>query len=79
MVIPATKRSLTRRRPRLSEDEMVERYVKRGESRTLIALRAKVPDYHVEAVLVARGVRMRGPAEAVRLAMRQRAERLRTV
>lgn len=52
---------------RLTDAEIVARY-QAGESRTLIALRAKVPDYHVEAVLIASGVRLRGPGEALRMA-----------
>lgn len=60
-----------RRVSRLSDAEIIERY-QAGEGRTMIALRAKVPDYHVEAVLTAARVRIRGPAEATRLALSRR-------
>lgn len=51
---------------RMPESEIVARY-QAGEPRTLIALRARVPDYHIEAVLTAANVRIRGSAEAIRL------------
>jgi hypothetical protein len=56
---------------RLSRAEIVERY-QAGESVGLLSLRCRVPDYHITAVLSASGTRIRGPAEALRLARQQR-------
>lgn len=58
-----------RRKPKLSAAEIISRY-EAGESTGLLCLRAKVPDYHITAILSAAGVRLRGPSEAIRLAMR---------
>lgn len=58
----------------LSDDEIIARY-RDGESISLVALRAKVPDYHVTAVLVAAHVRLRGRCEALRLALKDREQR----
>jgi hypothetical protein len=58
-----------RRKSRLTDTEIIDRYAA-GESVGMICLRAKVPDYHITAILTASGVRLRGPAEALRLAMR---------
>ena len=63
--------SLRPKVPRLSDSEVVSRY-QAGESVGLLSLRARVPDYHVIAVLAAAGIRIRGPAEALRLARQQR-------
>lgn len=60
---------MIRRKPRLSPAEIIARY-EAGESTGLLSLRARVPDYHITAVLVSAGVRLRGPSEAIRLAMR---------
>jgi hypothetical protein len=56
---------------RLSDAEICERY-RDGECRTMLALRAKVPDYRITEILTAHGVRLRGPNEALRLALKQR-------
>lgn len=55
----------------LSDSEIIERY-RAGESAGILSLRCRVPDYHVTAVLAAAGIRIRGPAEALRLARQQR-------
>lgn len=61
---------MIRRKPRLTESEIISRY-EAGESTGMLSLRAKVPDYHIVAILsAAPGVRLRGPSEAIRLAMR---------
>jgi hypothetical protein len=57
--------------PRIAPAEIIERY-QAGESVGLLSLRAKVPDYHITAILAAAGVRIRGRAEALRLARQQR-------
>lgn len=57
------------KRPLLSNDQIIARY-RAGESVTLVALRAKMPDAYVTAVLTAAGVRLRGRAEALRLALK---------
>lgn len=58
--------------PRLSDAEIVSRYQEAGESVGLLSLRARVPDYHITAILAAAGVRIRGRAEALRLARQQK-------
>lgn len=58
------------RTPKLSDTEIVSRY-QAGESVGMLSLRCRVPDYHITAVLAAAGVRIRGPAEALRLARSQ--------
>ena len=58
-----------RRKSKLTNAEIIERYAA-GESTGMLSLRARVPDYHIAAVLSAAGVRLRGPSEAIRLAMR---------
>jgi hypothetical protein len=66
--------------PRLSEAEIVARYVA-GEGRTMLALRAKMPDAWVREVLVFHGVELRTHAEATKAAgpriaaQRKRSER----
>lgn len=55
----------------LSDAAIVSRY-QAGESVGLLSLRCRVPDYHVVSVLAASGTRIRGPAEALRLAMKSR-------
>jgi hypothetical protein len=57
--------------PRIAPAEIIARY-QSGESVGLLSLRAKVPDYHITAILAAAGVRIRGRAEALRLARQQR-------
>ena len=59
------------KKSKLSDAEIIQRYTDGGESAGLIALRCRVPTYHVMAVLAsAPGVRLRGAAEGIRLAMR---------
>lgn len=53
--------------PRLSEAEIVTRYVA-GEGRTMLALRAKMPDAWVREVLAFHGVELRTQAEAAKAA-----------
>lgn len=62
---------MIRRIPKLSDAEIVALY-QTGQSKSFIALKCKMPDYHVEAVLAASGVRIRGRAEALRLALKGR-------
>jgi hypothetical protein len=57
--------------PRIAPAEIIARY-QAGESVGLLSLRAKIPDYHVTSILCASGVRIRGRAEALRLARQQR-------
>jgi hypothetical protein len=57
--------------PKLSNAEIIERY-QAGESVGLLSLRCRVPDYHITAILTAARVRVRGRAEALRLARQQR-------
>lgn len=59
--------------PKLSEDEVVARYVA-GESRGLLGLRAKKSDAWVVACLIRAGVPLRTPSEAMAIMMRNRAE-----
>lgn len=47
---------------RLSDDEVCARYLA-GESRTLIALRCRMPDQHVRDVLAHCGIPLRAPSE----------------
>lgn len=61
----------SRRVSRLTEDEIVQRY-RDGQSKSLIALKAGLPDHLIEAVLRAAGCRLRGRAEALRLALQTR-------
>lgn len=63
-----------RRTPRLSEAAIVERYIG-GDSVSLLALKCRVPDYYVTAILTAARVRIRGPAEALRLALKNKKAR----
>lgn len=60
---------MIRRKPRLSDAEIVARF-QAGESAGLLSLRAKVPTCRITAILTDAGVRLRGPSEAIRLAMR---------
>lgn len=60
---------------RLSDAEICARY-RDGECRTMLALRARVPDYRITEILQASGVRIRGPNEALRLALSQRRARV---
>lgn len=66
--------SLYHLRQRLSEAEIVQRY-RDGESRGMIGLRARLPDTQIVTILTRHGVRLRGPSEALRLAMAQRKAR----
>lgn len=59
------------RTPKLSDAEIIERY-QAGESVGMLSLRCRVPDYYVSAILCASGTRIRGRAEALRLARSQR-------
>lgn len=57
------------KRPLLSTDQIIARY-RDGESAGLIALRCRVPSYYITAVLTEAGIRLRGPAEALRVALK---------
>lgn len=57
--------------PRLPDDEIVARYVG-GESRTMIALRCKMPDQYIKDVLQHHGVALRTPAEGKSLTAQAR-------
>lgn len=59
--------------PRLSEQEVVDRYVA-GECKGLIGLRAKKSDAWVTEVLTRNGVPLRTPSESMAIMMRNRAE-----
>lgn len=52
----------TFRAPRLSDEDVCSRYLA-GESRTMIALRAKMPDQYIRDVLQHYGVALRTQAE----------------
>jgi hypothetical protein len=65
----------TLHRQRLSDAEIVRRYRDDGESRGMIGLRAKISDAQVTTILIRAGVRIRGPNEALRLAITQRKAR----
>lgn len=53
----------SRKVPQISDAEIVTRYRDGLESRGLLGLRCKMPDYHIVAVLEAAGVPLRTPAE----------------
>jgi hypothetical protein len=59
--------------PRLSEQEVVDRYLA-GESQGMLSLRAKRPITWVTTVLTRRGVPLRSHRESIAVAMRSRAE-----
>lgn len=59
---------------RLSDAEIIARYRDAGESAGMLALRAKIPLYRVQEILTAAGIRLRGPSEALRLALDQSAK-----
>lgn len=61
------------KRSALSTSDLVSRYVA-GESAGMLALRAKIPLYRVQEILTAAGIRLRGPSEALRLALDQSAK-----
>lgn len=63
------------KRLQLSPAEIVARYLA-GEGAGFLGLRAKVPAYRITEILLAAGVRIRGPHEALRLAMPERSERI---
>lgn len=55
-----------RRSQKLEDAEIVARY-KAGESQGLLGLRAGIADKRIREILLAAGVTLRTPAEAVRL------------
>jgi hypothetical protein len=57
--------------PRLTDDQIVAEYAA-GEGLAMLGLRARLPTATVRAILVARGVRIRGQAETLRLTLRAR-------
>jgi hypothetical protein len=59
--------------PRLSEQELVDRYLA-GESQGMLSLRAKKPVTWVATVLTRAGVPLRSASEAIAVSMRNRAE-----
>jgi hypothetical protein len=59
--------------PRLSEQEVVDRYLA-GESQGMLSLRAKKPVTWVTTVLTRRGIALRSASEAIAVSMRNRAE-----
>lgn len=59
------------KRPRIPVAEIVERYLA-GESAGMLSLRARVPHYRIPEILREAGVRVRGPNEALRVALDQR-------
>jgi hypothetical protein len=59
--------------PRLSEKELIERYLA-GESQGMLSLRAKKPVTWVTMVLTRAGVPIRSQRESIAVAMRSRAE-----
>lgn len=66
----------TVKRPIIPLAEIVARY-RDGEGAGMLSLRAKVPLYRIQEILRDAGVRLRGPNEALRLALDQRAARAR--
>jgi hypothetical protein len=64
------------KQPRLTTAEIIERYLA-GESRTLVALRAKVSDQHVRQILMDAGIPLRTMDEARRLGVLERYKRAR--
>ena len=66
----------TIKEPSLTEDEVVRRYLA-GEGRTMIALRAKKPDYWVQEILTRHGVEMRTMSEVQKLVCAERSDRYR--
>jgi hypothetical protein len=69
----------TVKRPIIGIAEIVSRYREGGEGVGMLSLRAKVPTYRIQEILRDAGVRLRGPNEALRLALDQRAARARRV
>jgi hypothetical protein len=63
------------KRPVMPVEEIVRLYVDGGESAGMVSLRARIPTYRVREILQANGVHVRGPGEAVRLALSQRRQR----
>lgn len=59
----------------MSIDEICRLYVEKGESAGMVSLRAKIPLHRVREILASRGIHVRGPGEAVRLALSQRRAR----
>ncbi len=56
---------------KLSDDQICRQYAA-GDSQGLLSLKARISTAQVRAILVARGVRLRGQQEALRLALRTR-------
>jgi hypothetical protein len=67
----------TVKRPIIPLAEIVARYRDLGEGVGMLSLRAKVPTYRIQEILRDAGVRLRGPNEALRLALDQRAAKAR--
>jgi hypothetical protein len=56
---------------KLSDDEICQRYA-HGDSQGLLSLKARISTAQVRAILQARGVRLRGQQESLRLSLRTR-------
>lgn len=64
------------KRLHITPGEICRRYVA-GESAGFLSLRARVPVYRITEILIDAGVRIRGPHEALRLALPARAAHMR--
>ncbi len=61
-------------KPAIMTDEEVIRRYEAGESRGMIGLRAKKPDYWVVDVLIRNGIPLRAPSDWIALSIKTRAE-----